>query len=328
LYDPARLLRILKNVKYPVQLIIAGKAHPADNPGQMLIKQWMDFIQSSEGRPNVVFLSDYDMILTENMVQGVDLWINTPRRPWEACGTSGMKVLVNGGLNLSELDGWWAEAYSPDVGWALGDGKEHGDDPAWDAAEANRLYELLENEVIPAFYNRNSEGVPLDWVEKMRASMAFLTSHFSANRAVREYTESYYLPAAKRFQERTDQNGALGSEIVKWKSRMANSWSKLRFEEVSFERTEDFYQASVQVYLDGLDPNEVVVELYVEEAVQGGGLTHKLSVVRPLANEPHSYLYGAEVPANCPESSYTPRIIPSFPGVAVPLEIRDILWQK
>jgi starch phosphorylase len=141
-----------------VQLIIAGKAHPADQAGQALIQEWIQFIRQTEARAHVIFLSDYDMHLTEHLVQGVDVWINTPRRPWEACGTSGMKVLVNGGINLSELDGWWAEAYVPEVGWALGDGQEHGDDPAWDAAEAEKLYDLLEREVIPEFYTRDEAG--------------------------------------------------------------------------------------------------------------------------------------------------------------------------
>ena len=157
LHDPERLLRLLTNPQRPVQLIIAGKAHPADQAGQALIQEWIHFIRQPEVRPHVIFLSDYDMLLTEHLVQGVDVWINTPRRPWEACGTSGMKVLVNGGINLSELDGWWAEAYTPEVGWALGDGQEHGDDPAWDAAEADALYDLLEREVIPEFYTRDAE---------------------------------------------------------------------------------------------------------------------------------------------------------------------------
>jgi starch phosphorylase len=134
-----------------VQLILAGKAHPADGAGQALIQQWIHFIRQPEVRSHAIFLSDYDMLLTEHLVQGVDVWLNTPRRPWEACGTSGMKVLVNGGLNLSELDGWWAEAYAPEVGWALGDGQEHDDDPAWDAVEAEVLYERLEREVVPEF---------------------------------------------------------------------------------------------------------------------------------------------------------------------------------
>lgn len=200
LHDPERLLRLLTNPLRPVQLIMAGKAHPADLAGQALIQEWSHFIRRPEARPHVIFLSDYDMLLSERLVQGVDVWINTPRRPWEASGTSGMKVLVNGGINLSELDGWWAEAYSPEVGWALGDGLEHGDDPAWDAVEAEALYDLLENEVIPEFYARDENDIPTAWINRMRESMALLTPHFSTNRAVREYTEQYYLPAASTYQ--------------------------------------------------------------------------------------------------------------------------------
>ena len=160
LHDTARLLRLLSSRDDPVQLVIAGKAHPADQSGQDMIKEWIQFARRPETRGRVIFLPDYDLLAAEHLVQGVDLWINTPRRPWEASGTSGMKVLVNGGLNLSELDGWWAEAYSPDVGWALGDGCEHGDDPAWDAAEAEALYGLLEREVVPAFLRATRGGFP------------------------------------------------------------------------------------------------------------------------------------------------------------------------
>ena len=182
LHDRARLLRLLANPERPVQLIIAGKAPPDDQAGRALIQEWINFIRQPETRSHIVFLSDYDVLLTEHLVQGVDVWINTPRRPWEASGTSGMKVLVNGGINLSELDGWWAEAYTREVGWALGDGKEHGDDPAWDAAEADALYDLLEREVIPEFYARDKNGVPTAWLKRMRESMARLTPRFSANR--------------------------------------------------------------------------------------------------------------------------------------------------
>ena len=202
LHNPARLTRLLTDTRRPVQLIIAGKAHPEDREGQAMIQEWIRFIRQPEIRRKAIFLSDYDMLLTEHLVQGVDVWINTPRRPWEASGTSGMKVLVNGGLNLSELDGWWAEAYTPEVGWAFGDGQEHGDDPAWDATEAETLYDILEKEVIPQFYNRDASGIPTAWVARMRESMARLTPQFSANRTVREYTEQYYLPAAAAYRER------------------------------------------------------------------------------------------------------------------------------
>ncbi len=202
LHDQERLLKILSNPQRPVQILIAGKAHPADGLGQEMIRQWVEFTRRPEVRGRAAFLSDYDMLLTEQIVGGVDVWINNPRRPWEACGTSGMKVLVNGGLNVSELDGWWAEAYRPEVGWALGDCLEHGEDPGWDAAEAEALYGILENEVVPAFYARNADGLPLEWLSKVRQSMATLTADFSAHRAVRQYTTEYYLPAAAAYEAR------------------------------------------------------------------------------------------------------------------------------
>ena len=195
LHDSERLVRILTNRDRPVQLVLAGKAHPQDGEGQSMIRQWFDFIRRPEVRSRVIFLSDYDVLMAEHLVQGVDVWVNTPRRPWEASGTSGMKVLVNGGLNLSELDGWWAEAYSPAVGWAIGDRREHGEDPSWDAAEADALYGLLEREVVPEFYSRDEHGIPGAWVARMRESMARLTPTYSTNRVVRQYTEEHYILA-------------------------------------------------------------------------------------------------------------------------------------
>ncbi|MDE2367089.1 MAG: alpha-glucan family phosphorylase, partial [Betaproteobacteria bacterium] len=233
LHDPERLLRLLNNPKHPVQLIMAGKAHPADAAGKALIQEWMRFIQRAGARASVVFLSDYDMQLTEQLVQGVDVWLNTPRRPWEASGTSGMKVLVNGGINLSVLDGWWAEAYTPEVGWALGDGKEHGDDPAWDAVEAETLYDLLEREVIPEFYARDQQGIPVAWVTRMRKSMAQLAPRFSTNRVVREYTERHYLPAAAAYHERSASKGAAGAQIADWQRALEQKWPALRFGEMT-----------------------------------------------------------------------------------------------
>jgi starch phosphorylase len=202
LRDPDRLIRLLTDSQHPVQLILAGKAHPEDLPGRALIKEWNDFIERPDVRGHVVFLSDYDMQMAQEMVKGMDLWINTPRRPWEACGTSGMKVLANGGLNISELDGWWAEAYTPKVGWAIGDGKEHGEDAAWDAHEVESLYALLEQQAAPEFYDRDVQGMPSRWLARVRESMATLTPEFSASRAIREYTNDHYLPAAAGYNAR------------------------------------------------------------------------------------------------------------------------------
>ncbi len=241
LHDPQRLQRILTNSQFPVQLIIAGKAHPADSEGQSLIRDWIHFIRQPEIRNHVIFLSDYDMLLTEHLVQGVDLWINTPRRPWEACGTSGMKVLVNGGINLSELDGWWAEAYTPEVGWALGDGQEHEDDLKQDAIEAETLYNLLEHEVIPEFYNRNNKNIPVTWIKKVRKSMARLTPQFSAERTVREYTEQHYIPSAESFLKRSANKGSEGRRLVEWQHSLAEKWKLLHFGEADIKTRGDHH---------------------------------------------------------------------------------------
>ena len=328
LHDPDRLLRLLSNPQRPVQLIIAGKAHPADIAGQALIQQWMYFIRRPEVRPHVIFLSDYDMDLTEQLVQGVDVWLNTPKRPWEACGTSGMKVLVNGGLNLSELDGWWAEAYTPEVGWALGDRQEHGDDPAWDAREAEALYELLEREVIPEFYTRDAQGIPVAWVNRMRESMAQLTPQFSTNRAVCEYTEQHYLPSAKAYLERAANHGKEGAEIINWQRELGLKWNGLRFGEVKLESDNDKHVFEAQVYLDNLAPEFVRVELYANGINRAAAEKVEMKRVRQLVGTPNGYTYRAEVPATRAASDYTTRLIPQRDGVSAPLECPRILWQR
>jgi len=328
LHDPARLLRLLGNSERPVQLIIAGKAHPADDAGQALIKEWIHFIRRPETRAHVIFLSDYDMLLTEQLVQGVDVWINTPRRPWEACGTSGMKVLVNGGINLSELDGWWAEAYTPEVGWALGDAQEHGDDPAWDAAEAEALFDLLEREVIPEFYARDESGIPRAWVKRMRESMAQLTPRFSASRTVREYTEQHYLLAASAYQLRIANRGQIGRQIVDWQRGLEQKWAALHFGEIKIETRGEQHVFEVQVFLNDLDPKAVRVELYAEGVMGGAAVRQEMERVGQSAAASGSYVYRVAVPAARPAADYTARVIPHCDKVAIPLEDARILWQR
>ncbi len=326
LHDPERLLRILKDPKRPAQLILAGKAHPADQAGQALIQEWTRFIRRGDARPPVVFLADYDMLMAEHLVQGIDVWINTPRRPWEASGTSGMKVLVNGGINLSELDGWWAEAYMPDIGWALGDGREHGEDPAWDAAEAEALYERLEQEVIPEFYERNEKEIPGAWVDRMRESMARLTPRFSAGRTVREYTEQHYIPAAGAFRTRAADNGDAARQLVAWRNTLASHWGRFRFGAPTVEFQGERRVIEVEVFLGGADPDMVRVELYADGAEDG--VRQEMARARPLADGTGGYAYSAAVSSNRPASDYTARIMPHREGLAVPLEAGWILWQK
>ena len=328
LHDRQRLLHLLSNSERPVQLIIAGKAHPADQAGQALIQEWIQFIRQPQARPHVIFLSDYDMHLTGRLVQGVDVWINTPRRPWEACGTSGMKALVNGGINLSELDGWWAEAYTPEVGWALGDGREHGDDPAWDAAEAEALYDLLEREVIPEFYARDKDGIPTAWVKRMRESMARLTPIFSAHRAVREYTEERYLPAAIAYREREANKGAFGKELVDWQHSLEQKWDTLHFGEVNVETRGQQHIFEVHVRPNDLDPQAIRVELYADGINSGDPVREEMKCAGSLPDNSGNCVFHATVQTPRPASDYTARIIPVHSGAAVPLESARILWQR
>ncbi len=322
LADPDRLAAILANRQRPVQLILAGKAHPQDLEGQAMIQQWSDFIHRPGMRPHVVFLSDYDMLLTERLVHGVDVWINTPRRPWEASGTSGMKVLVNGGVNLSELDGWWAEAYAPDLGWAIGDGQEH-EDSAWDRADAEELYSRLEREVIPEFYSRDESGVPTAWIARMRESMARLTPFFSADRTVREYVESHYLPAAAAWRERSATCADSIAGLLDWQRALAVHWPHVRFGGVKAETADGAHAFEVQVYLEELDPDAVQVELYADPDVR-----QTMTRGPQLVGSANGYVYTARVPAGRPASDYTPRIVPYRAGALVPLEAPQILWQR
>ena len=328
LHDPARLLNLLTNRERPVQLVLAGKAHPQDTEGQEMIHQWVEFSRRPEARSRVVFLSDYDLLMAEHLVQGVDVWVNTPRRPWEASGTSGMKVLVNGGLNLSELDGWWAEAYSPEVGWAIGDGREHGDDPAWDATEADTLYALLEREVIPEFYARDESGIPRRWVARMRDSMARLTPTFSTNRVVRQYAEEHYLSAASAFRRRAENRGSMGADLVGWHAELEKHWSALRFGPTTVEQQGDQYIFHVQVFLDGIDPDAVRVELYAEAKKDEHAITHAMNRGELLVGAISTFTYSVSVPTSRPIADYTPRLVPQHVEASVPLEAPFILWHE
>ncbi len=328
LRDQARLIKILTNQEHPVQLVLAGKAHPQDTEGQEMIRQWFEFARRPEVRSRLVFLSDYDVIMAEHLVQGVDVWVNTPRRPWEASGTSGMKVLVNGGLNLSELDGWWAEAFSPKVGWAIGDGREHGDDPSWDATEAESLYALLEKEVIPEFYARDEHGIPRGWVTRMRESMACLTPEFSTNRSVRQYVEEHYLPAAKAFRERAENRGSVGAELAVWQAELAKHWSALRFGPATAEQQGGQYLFHVQAFLDDLDPDAVSVELYAEAQKDGERIMLAMTRGERVAGASSAFTYSASVPTSRPLAEYTPRLVPRHAGAFVPLESPFILWHE
>jgi glycogen phosphorylase len=327
LADPARLRRLLTNPERPAQLVIAGKAHPNDEEGKRLVQAWVGFAEEPELRQHVVFLEDYDMVLAKELVQGVDLWINTPRRPWEASGTSGMKVLVNGGLNLSVLDGWWAEAYAADLGWALGDGGEH---PAgeWDARDAAELYRLLEDEVVPSFYERDELGIPRGWLRRMRASMSALAPRFSSNRMVREYVEQAYLPAAAGFRARNADHARLARELHAWWRALLEGWQEIRFGPVSATRRDAAQEVAVQIHLGEIQPEWVRVELFADGVANAPAVVAILTRAEPVPGDRRGFVYRGHVATDRPLPDFTARVVPFHPEARVPIEAPLIAWAR
>lgn len=324
LHDKERFKRILLHKERPVQLVIAGKAHPSDVYSQQLIREWIQFIEENSLHHRVVFLEDYDMLLTEQLVQGVDLWINTPRRPWEACGTSGMKVLVNGGLNFSELDGWWDEAYSPEVGWTFGDNKEIPNDELHDEQDAIKLYEMLENEIVPLFYKRDEHGIPTGWVEMMRNSMSKLTWRYSANRALQEYTEKIYMPAALQFRKRIQDKAAYGMKLFEWKNNLDKSFASILFKDLQVSLVNEDYIFQVELHLVGIDSNDIVVEIFGDPLSLPDPVIIKMKFINEKAS---SVFYEAHIKSDRPSHYFTPRIR-ALANDLTGLENDLILWYK
>jgi starch phosphorylase len=239
-----------------------------------------------------------------------------------------MKVLVNGGLNLSELDGWWAEAWDPELGWALQNGHEHGPDAEIEAGDAEDLYRLLETEIIPDFYDRDARGIPLAWVDRIRNSMARLTTQFSTYRMVREYVERYYLPGMQRYQRRIAGDCALGLELQQWRQRIATWWPSLRFGNFDLLREGDLYRVELQGYLGDLTRNDVCVQLYADPTDTLPYVRQMLTPGEALSGAVHGYLYRGTVAADRAADAFTPRFVPMHPEALTPLEANQILWRE
>lgn len=324
LHDPERLAALLTNSRYPVQLLVAGKAHPADKLGKAKLQRWQEFLQRENVGRHLMFVEDYDIALARQLVQGVDIWINNPRRPWEACGTSGMKVLANGGLNLSSLDGWWAEAYAPDLGWALGDGDEHG--PEQDAADAEQLYQLLEQEIIPCFYERDGNDLPKRWLQLIRNSMAQLTPRFSTNRMLRDYLDRYYLPAAQQYQTRIANGAALAQELRQWQTRVARHWHEIHLAKPIISEQGDGLLVETQVYLGGITPAEVVIEAIADPLAGHPAARVELELAYALRGAVNAYHFHGKLPQGRPASDWSLRARAFHPKAELPAENPLIYW--
>ena len=328
LYDTLRLTRLLTNPARPVQLIIAGKAHPSDAEGQHMIQEWINFVRQPDIKGRVVFLEDYDIALAQQLVQGIDVWINTPRRPWEASGTSGMKILVNGGLNLSELDGWWAEACSCDVGWSIGDGKEHNSDPAWDVIESEQLYQRLEDDIAPLFYTRDAQGLPREWLTRIRNSMTKLAPQFSSNRMVQEYVEQLYHPAATDYENRRAQQGLLAQQLFDWHSALKLHWDQIHFGNVDVQKTNTGWSFHIQIYLGEILPDQIRVQLYAESVDGENAHVTECHCKEQIAGAIHGYSYQANIDTTRPVTDFTARVIPHHTEAQIPAEAGLITWQR
>jgi starch phosphorylase len=334
LRNPERLIKILNDPGRPVQVIFAGKAHPRDSAGKELIRQIVHFARRPEVRRRMVFIEDYDITVARYLVQGVDVWLNTPRRPLEASGTSGMKAALNGALNLSILDGWWVEGYSPETGWAIGSGEEYGDEGYQNEVESNALFDLLEKEVVPLFFARSQNGLPRAWLSKMKSSMRLLGPQFNAKRMVREYVELFYMPSQQRFGDLAADGYQRARNLVAWKERLRGAWPDLKIVAVKADARDDIkvgdaVAVRAHVNLARLGPEDVSVELLQGQLDARGEITHpKIVAMTPngtVAEGVHEFS-GSLEPATSGRHGYTVRVLPRHPDLASPHSEGLILW--
>ena len=332
--------RLLGNPDRPVQLVFAGKAHPQDKGGKELIRSIVHASRQAGLHGRIVFLEDYDMRIARAMVSGVDVWLNTPRRPHEASGTSGMKAAANGALNLSVLDGWWAEAWAEhgsQVGWAVGRGEEYEDD-AGDRIEAELLYDVLEREVVPLFFERDrASGLPRGWIARMKASIAKLVPEFNTARMVKEYTERAYAPAIARTSGLVGKGGlAAVEELVSWKQRVRAGWPSVAVLDVDVAPRSDaevsvgeLVEVEARVRLGELRPEDVVVELYYGPTM-GSHELHEGSLARmrvTSTNADGTHTFTGGIPTHESGShAFAARVMPWNVAMSQPYETSLVRW--
>ncbi len=334
LQDVMRLARMLNNPDRPVQLIFAGKAHPNDDPGKEMIRDIVHLSRHEEFRKRIVFLEDYDLDIARYMVQGADVWINTPRRPLEASGTSGMKAAANGVLNVSILDGWWDEAYSLDVGWAIGRGEEYPDEASQDQVESGALYELLETQVAPMFYERGADNLPRRWVARMKSAMRALSPEYNTHRMVREYTTDTYVPASECTRILSEDDFARARKLAAWKRRVKQHWEGVRVESV-LQRSADTLkvggtaQVQAKVRLGELEPDDVAVQLYSGRVDARGNIADpSITSMHPVsASDGIALFEGTAAPCSASGlHGYTVRVLPRHPTLSNAWDLKVVRW--
>jgi glycogen phosphorylase len=333
LRDPDRLIRLLSDKDRPVQMIFAGKAHPHDLPGKELIKEIVHFSRRDEVMSRIVFLEDYDMTMARYLTSGSDVWLNTPRRPLEASGTSGMKAGMNGVLNCSILDGWWAEGYNPDIGWAIGSGEMYADEELQDRIESEALYDLLEHEIVPLFYQRGRDGLPREWIRRMKSSMTHVAKEFSSHRMLKEYSEKFYYPALENSRRLASADLKPAKDLAAYLAKARKAWpaisvSDLRTDAAPVMERGDTVTASAVVELGGLAPAEAAVELY------HGNLSSQGDIVNPermemtaIEQRGSAWIYRVSVACDrTGKQGYAVRVLPKHPALVSPYVPGLVRW--
>ncbi len=323
LRNPERLIKILTDKERPVQFIFSGKAHPHDNPGKELIRQIIHFERRPESRRRMVFIEDYDIVVARYLVQGADVWLSTPKRPMEASGTSGMKATLNGAINVSILDGWWAEAYNSSTGWAIGRGEDYQDEEYQNEVESNALFDLLEKEIIPLFYTRTGDDLPRGWTLKMKTAMRAIGPEFNTNRMVRQYAEEMYLPALQRSETLLENNLERARQLAAWKQHMRNDWKSLKILDVKFEKHDGLKvgeECAIHALLDlgKLKPEDVSVEMYYGPLDAKGNIeaskTSSMQYQKKTTEGTHEFI-GTIKLEKSGRMGHTVRVLPKHPDI-------------
>lgn len=349
LQDPARLVKLLSDPEKPVQIIFAGKAHPKDNQGKEIIRQIIHFASQYNVRRRIVFLEDYDVNVARYLVRGVDIWLNTPRPPLEASGTSGMKASLNGALNISTLDGWWCEGYKPQGGWAIGNGEVYQDTVYQDAIESKALYNILEKEVVPVFYTRCVDGLPRAWINRVKESVKWITPIFNTHRMVAEYSTRFYNPAADQFRYLTEKSMAKAKDLADWKVRIRTHWPELVIKDVQATIKNGFpekpfkpeqtqikvgSELNVKAYirLGSINPEEISVQLYHGQIDSWGNITEGCPVqmdCKGSTNSDGEYLFAGSMSfTSSGRQGYSVRVLPRHNDLIDPNDLGLILWES
>jgi starch phosphorylase len=330
--DEARLLKLLNDPARPVQIVFSGKAHPADEPGKALIQQIYHLSQRPEFSGKIVFVENYDMNIARHLVAGVDVWLNTPRRPHEASGTSGEKAALCGSPNFSVLDGWWVEGYDGENGWSIGEEREYKDEATQDDADVQDLYTTLEESIIPLYYTHNGNGIPSGWVAKMKNAIRSCAPQFSMRRMIKEYTENYYLPAAAHGQQFSAENYALARELAGWKAQLGQRWQALQLQAEAQATGQltvgEVLQVRAKLWLNGVEEAQVAVELIAGQQTKTGVLIDPLVVpMQAVGHDNGAVIYeGALTPKDSGVLSLGVRARPVHKGLINPNEIALSRW--